>query len=231
MNGVPSRAALLALCLAMFSFLACSPEEARQPDMDESPGEGIRVGGGGPFPRGRGGGEPVARTRGRVAIDRAVLNSAGDADLIHVRVECRSSWVWPRCSLLEGPAVETVRGTIGRRDPPRAEGFTRSLWTESLWAAHESPWANRRAIEKFIEEDGSVLWVFPEDPAPDDSAADPRRTPFYVRCTGGEQPEIVHDVAHVTGTPTSILKLTPLPRGEAFDKSPGLPRCAPHPHA
>jgi hypothetical protein len=53
------------------------------------------------------------------------------------------------------------------------------------------------------------LWVFRENPASDGRAADPTPTPFYVRCAGGERPEIVHDVAHVVGTPTSILKPTP----------------------
>ena len=46
-----------------------------------------------------------------------------------------------------------------------------------------------------------VIWKFYEDPARDDEAADPRRTPFFVRCVGGDSPDVVHDVAHVLGTP------------------------------
>lgn len=45
MNGVSYRASLLALCLAMFSFLACSPEQGRQQDTDENAEESIRVDG------------------------------------------------------------------------------------------------------------------------------------------------------------------------------------------
>lgn len=202
------------LLLTAFSLLACSAEEDRQEAYTgENRGESIRVGGGGPFSRGRGGkGEPVARTGGSVAVGRAVLSSAGDADLIHARVEYGGLGVWPRCSLLEGPALEAVRGTIDRREPPRAEGFTRGLWEESLWDDHESVWADRSMIEKSLQDDGEVIWIFREDPASDGKAADPKQTPFYVRCAGGEQPEIVHDVAHVAGTPTSILEPTPSPR-------------------
>jgi hypothetical protein len=40
---------------------------------------------------------PVTRMGGRVAVERAVLTSAGEADLVHARVEYEGSWVWPRC--------------------------------------------------------------------------------------------------------------------------------------
>lgn len=204
---------LPALCLAMFSFLACSPKEAHRPDRGNQPEPTTPVVDGCLSPRADPGRGSVAGTGGRVAIDRAVLSSAGEADHVHVRVEYGGSWVWPRCSLLEGPAVETVLGTIGRGEPPRAEGFTRGLWVESLWTEHESQWADRSTIEKFIEDDGSVLWIFREDPSPEGGAGDPRQTPFYVRCAGGERPEIVLDVAHVSGTPGAISEPTPSPRG------------------
>jgi hypothetical protein len=115
----PWMAALASLFLA-FSLLACSSKEARQPDRSEAPEESVRVGGG-PFPRGRGGkAVPVARTGDRVAVERAVLSSAGDADLIQARAEYKGTWVWPRCTLPEGPDTEAVRGIIENRERPRA---------------------------------------------------------------------------------------------------------------
>lgn len=202
MGGVPSGTALLVSLLAALSLLACSTEEGRRPVEEDAAERGGRAGGGGPFPRGRGGEEaPVASTGGSVAVGRAVLSSAGDADLIHARVEYRGSWIWPRCSLLEGPDAEAVRGTIERREPPRGEGFTRPLWEESLWEEHESLWADRSTIEKSLQDDGAVIWIFYENPTPDGAVADPRRTPFYVRCAGGDPPEVAHDTARVLGTP------------------------------
>jgi hypothetical protein len=130
----------------------------------------------------------IARTGGRVSVERAVLSSAGEADLVHVRVEYEGSWVWPRCSLLEGSNAETVRRTIETRDPPTAQGYTKPLWEESLWREHESLWADRSTIEKSLQGD-------------DGEVADPRRTPFFARCAGGDLPDVVHDVAHVLGTP------------------------------
>lgn len=185
----------------VFSLFACSPEVVDRPDRGENPKEGIRVvGGGGPLPRG-GEAMTIARTGGRVSVERAVLSSAGEADLVHVRVEYEGSWVWPRCSLLEGSNAETVRRTIETREPPTAQGYTKPLWEESLWREHESLWADRSTIEKSLQGDGTVLWTFHEDPTPEGEVADPRRTPFFVRCAGGDLPDVVHDVAHVLGTP------------------------------
>ncbi len=58
-------ATALALFLTTFSLLGCSAEEERQEAYRGEPTvESIRPGGGGPFPRGRGGeAAPVARTR------------------------------------------------------------------------------------------------------------------------------------------------------------------------
>lgn len=196
-------AVMLTSLLAAFSFLACYAGEGRQPDEGGNGGASIHVEGGGPFPRGHAGiGEPGARTGGHVAVERAVLSSAGDADLIHTRVEYQGSWIWPQCSLLESPDVEAVRRTISRRVPPRDEGFTRGLWRESLWDGHESSWADQSTTEQTLQDDGAVIWTFHRDPTPDGEAVDPRQTPFFVRCAGGAQPNVVHDVAHVLGTPT-----------------------------
>jgi hypothetical protein len=140
-----------------------------------------------------------------VSIERAVLSSAGDADVVHARVEYGGSWVWPRCSLLEGPDVEAVRETIGSREPPRSEGYTSGLWEESLWNERESSWADRSTIEKSLQDDGKVIWIFHEDPKPGGEAADPRRTPFFVRCAGGDLPEVVQDVDHIVGTPEAAI--------------------------
>jgi hypothetical protein len=139
-----------------------------------------------------------------MSVERAVLSSVGAADLIHVRVGYEGSWVWPRCSLLEGLGVQAVRKAIGSREPPRDEGYTRPLWEESLWQKHESEWADRSTIEKSLLDDGIVLWTFHEDPKPEGEAADPRRTPFFVRCVGGNPPDVVHDVTHVVGTPGAV---------------------------
>ena len=84
--------------------------------------------------------------------------------------------------------MEAVRGIIGSRQPPKDEGFTRTLWGESLWAEHESPWADRGTIEKSLQDDGAVIWTFHEDPVQGGEAADPWRTPFFVRCVGGDPP-------------------------------------------
>lgn len=96
MNGLLPEAATLA---SFFAVLSCSPERARRPNKDENPEERMYVDGGG--------GKPAARTAGSVAVERAVLSSVGDeADLVHARVGHRGPWAWPRCSLLERPAVE-----------------------------------------------------------------------------------------------------------------------------
>jgi hypothetical protein len=84
--------------------------------------------------------------------------------------------------------LEAVRGIIGSRQPPKDDGFTRRLWEESLWAEHESPRADRGAIEKALQNDGAVIWTFHEDPVQGGEAADPWRTPFFVRCVGGDPP-------------------------------------------
>lgn len=201
MNGALTRAALASFFVA-FALLACSAEEASVPNRDENPGEDVRAGDGGSFSRGRGGeAVPAARAGGRVAVERAVLSSAGDADLVQARVEYSGSWIWPRCSLLEGPDVEAVRKTIDRREPPVKEGYTRPLWEESLWREHESLWADRSTIEKSLQEDGVVIWTFHEDPTPEGEVSNPRRTPFFVRCAGGNLPDVVQDMVHVVGTP------------------------------
>jgi len=192
---------VLTSLLAAFLLFACSPEKVHRPDNDEDPGEGIRASDVGPFPCDRGvEAVPVARTDGRVYVERAVLSSAGDADLVQARVGCPGSWVWPRCSLLEGPDVEAIHETIESRKLPRAQGYTRPLWEESLRRKHESPWADRSTIEKSLQDDGTVICVFHEDPKPEGEAADLRRTPFFVRCVGGDPPDVVRDVAHVLGT-------------------------------
>lgn len=210
MSGVSSRMAVV-LFLTMFSLLACSSEQDGRPDTDEIPAESIRAAGG-RFPTGGAEGEPVARTEGSVDVERAVPSSAGEADLVHARVEYGGAWVWPQCSLLEGPDVEAVRGIIGSRLPPKDEGFTRTLWEESLWAEHESPWADRGTIEKSLQDDGAVIWTFHEDPAQGGEAADPRRTPFFVRCVGGDPPDTVRDVAHVLGTTRGGISAVPSSR-------------------
>ena len=178
MGGSFSRVVLLALKVALLSSIACSPGETHRSDPGNRPNR-----------------QPPRWTEAR----RPVWAGTGDRSPAW-RVECSGSGFWPRCSLLEGPDVNAVRGTIARRDPPRDEGFTRSLWTESLWSAHELSWADRRTIEKLIEDNRTVIWVFREDPASDDRVADPRQTLFYARCATGEQPEIVHGVAHGAAT-------------------------------
>ncbi len=77
--------------------------------------------------------------------------------------------------------MEAVRRAIESREPPREQGFTRPLWEESLWREHESPWADRSTIEKSLQDDGAVLWIFHEDPKPEGEVTGPRRTPYFVR--------------------------------------------------
>lgn len=197
---------VLALCLVVFSLAACSGKEAEQPNqVDRSERGAPMVEAGKQF--GSGGiGRPVAGSRKYVSIKRALLSSAGEEHLIHVWVGYRGAGVWPRCSLLEGEAIYKVRKTIERRNPPSAEGWTKSLWVENLWSDQQSHWADPLATEKLIDDDGTVLWIFREDPARSAETTNPERTPFYVRCAGGEQPKVVDDVAHVAGTPTMISR-------------------------
>ena len=101
--------------------------------------------------------------------------------------------------------MEAVRRAIESREPPREQGFTGPLWEESLWREHESPWADRSTIEKSLQDDGAVLWIFHEDPKPAGEVTGPRRTPYFVRCAGGDLPDVVHDVTHVSGTPGNLL--------------------------
>ena len=191
-----------AFALLVLWLPGCSAEETDRRDTGGPTVESIRAGGGGPFPRGRGGeAAPIARTGGRVAVERTVLSSAGERDLVYARVEYEGSWNWPRCSLLEAPDVAAVRGTIEDREVPRAQGYTRVLWEEGLWKEHGSLWADRSTIEKSLQDDGAVIWIFHEDPKPEGEAADPRRTPFFVRCVGGDLPGVVHDLAPVSGSP------------------------------
>ena len=210
MYGLVPRAVLLALCWAAFAAFAvlvvpaCSSEETPRADRGEPRERGGPVAGDGPSPGGAvryvstSGG-----TAGRVAIEGAVLSSAGDRGLIHVQVRYGGPGVWPRCSLVEGPDVEAVQRTIEHRDPPRNEGWTRELWTEGLWTDHESLWSDRRSAEVSLAARGAVVWLFRENRSRTGAVADPGRTPFFVRCSGGAVPRVVDDVAHVAGTPTT----------------------------
>lgn len=203
MYGAVPRAVPLAVCFAAFAafaallFPACSSEEAHRADRGEAGERGAPTAGGASLP-----GEAV----GRVVVEGAVLSSAGERRLIHVRVRYEGPGMWPRCSLVEGPDVEAVRETIERRDPPRAEGWTSELWQESLWADHESLWADRRSAEASLADGGEVVWLLREDGNRDGEAADPTRTPFFVRCAGGSGPTVVRDMAHVAGTPETPRK-------------------------
>lgn len=59
---------------------------------------------------------------------------------------------------------------------------------------------HRSTIEKSLLDGGIMLWTFHEDPKPESEAADSGRIPFFIRCVGGDPPDVVHDVAHVLGT-------------------------------
>lgn len=51
-------------------------------------------------------------------------------------------------------------------------------------------------------EDGAFVIVFREDSNPPERVANPRRTPFFAHCAGGDTfKEITGDSAHVQGTP------------------------------
>jgi hypothetical protein len=196
------RKTLLLSLLLVFTLHACSLEGTHRSDREGDPQRSTPVAGEAPSP-GFGEEETMKETKGYIAIERTILSSAGESHVIHAMVDYGGSWVWPRCYLLEGPSVDAVRRTIKRQNVPMTAGFTRVLWTESLWADRESLWADRRTTEKVLTDNGMVIWKFYEDPARDDEAAYPRRTPFFVRCVGGDHPDIVYDVAHVVGTPGS----------------------------
>ena len=146
------RKMLLSLLL-VFTLDACSLEDTHRSDREEAPQRSTPVAGKASSP-GVGEEETVKETKGYIVIERTILTSAGESDVIHAMVDYGGSWVWPRCSLLEGPSVDAVRRTIKRQSVPKAQGFTRVLWTESLWVDRESLWAERRTTEKYSRTTG-----------------------------------------------------------------------------
>ena len=208
---VVRRCVLVAVCfasLALCALLACSAEEADRRGGEVGSGggsDGAGVGaaedGGFASPRDFQEGGTASEDGRSLKIQRAVLSSAGSRDIIHVSVRFSGSKIWPSCSLVDGPSRSVARRSIGRLHPPRAEGWTHRLWSENLWDERESSWSDRRDTEAVLLDDGTVLLAFPEDPSRGNGATDPRRTPHFARCTGGEGRQVLEDEAHVTGTP------------------------------
>ena len=120
MDGAVYKGFVLTLCLVVFSLAACSSKEAEQPNQDEGSERGAptRPVAEGDKPFGSSGLErPVVRSGRQVSIKRALLSSAGEEHLIHVWVGYRGAGVWPRCSLLEGEAVDEVRRDYPTESP------------------------------------------------------------------------------------------------------------------
>ena len=205
---VVKRCILVAVCLASLAPFACSPGEVErhgeaggvEADGRASDGGGAAEGAGFASPAGSPG-EDANNTGRSFEIGRAVLGSAGSRDVIHVSVRFSGSEIWPRCSLLDGPSRSAALQGMRHRHPPRAEGWTRRLWSEMLWEERESPWSDRRDTEAVLLNDGTILLTFPEDPSQGNRATDPRRMPFFARCTGGEVLHVLEDEAHVVGPP------------------------------
>jgi hypothetical protein len=65
----------------------------------------------------------------------------------------------------------------------------------------DSLWPRKVGGEPSVK-DGAFVIVFREDPNPPEGVADPRRTPFFAHCAGGDTfGEMTGDSVHVRGTP------------------------------
>lgn len=175
------KAALL--CFASLSFVACS-EEADESDRGKwnaVPESNVAAGGGATG--------STDETESYLTVEKAVLSSARESNMIHVWVRFGGSEVWPYCFLMDGPTKLAVDRAIERQDPSLAP---RRI--ESLWAAQDS-------TEKSLTDDDTLLWIFHEDPDPHGEAADLRATPFFAACTGDDGRRSLQDAVHVEGTP------------------------------
>jgi hypothetical protein len=180
--------AVLSLCFATLVLFACS-EEPDKPESAEKNAEAGRAVVGGIVAPGEGNSPgPAGEPGGGVAIEEAVLTSGERGDEIHVWVRFWGPGTWPYCFLMDGPTKDTVERAIKRQHPSLAPPQV------------ESRWVDQDSTEKFLSRDRMVIWVFHEDRDPTGEAADPRRTPFFAACEGGQGPKRYVE-AHVEGTP------------------------------
>lgn len=163
--------AALALCLASLTLLGCSGGDGGRGD------GAVEVGGG------RGPSVGAEESGSFVAVERAYLSSAGEADLMDARVRFGGEGVWPDCFLVDGQTVEAMA-----RAEERGGVYEGRV---------ESPWASADTTEKRLDGEGLLTVSFHEAPGSD--APDPDGTTYFVYCTGGGRAG--YDRAHVEGTP------------------------------
>jgi hypothetical protein len=146
-----------------------------------------------------GGGNATARAgKGDMVIEKAFLRRDDRGDEIVVRAKGGNSTHFPSCYLTEGTSEEAGK----RAEAELEEEEKRGKKVGSAWGAREdSLWPKEVGGEMSVK-DGAFMIVFHEDPNPSEEIADPRRTPFFAHCAGGDSfKELTSDSAHVQGTP------------------------------
>jgi hypothetical protein len=159
--------AVLTLCLASLWLVACSgqPDESRQRETNAAQ-ERVMA---------------QETARDGLVIEEAVLRAGEEGDFILVVVRTADPMEFPRCSLMDGPTRDALKG----------EG--------SKAARSESPWPDYGLTEVF-DMGRKHVTIFHEDRDREGEVADPRRTPFFVSCQLGRGPG-ERDEVHVEGTP------------------------------
>jgi hypothetical protein len=130
-----------------------------------------------------------------MVIEKAFLRPGDGSDEIVVQARGGNSKHFPSCILTEGTLKEAQKRAEAEHDAEKKRGEKPSgAPVYSLWS---------KEVEGDMSvEDGAFVIVFHEDPNPPEEVADPRRTPFFAHCGGGDTfKEMTVDSAHVQGTP------------------------------
>ena len=141
-------------------------------------------------------GNATARAgEGDMVIEKAFLRRGAEGDEIVVRATGGNSKHFPSCFLTEGTLKEANKRAEAELEAEEKRG------EKASGARVDSLWPKNVGGEMSVE-DGAFVIVFRENPNPPERVADPRRTPFFVHCAGGDTfKEITGDTAHVQGTP------------------------------
>lgn len=185
--GFAYKVVAVALCLVASVLVGCSQESPNDPYRGPSAEGDSRGSGAGAPSGGDDAGEGSGEDGSHVTIRNAVLSTAGDTRRIDAQVSYGGPGVWPQCFLVDGPTMAAIkRYQEGGRGRPKERIVSR--------------WAQPDSGEKMLLEDGTLLWTFVEDEYAKEETPDPKRTPYFVICPGGQGAEI-YDEAHVEGTP------------------------------
>jgi hypothetical protein len=130
-----------------------------------------------------------------MVIEKAFLRRGDGGDEIVVRARGGNSTHFPSCHLTEGTLEEAQKRAEAEIEAETKRG------EKAPSAREDSLWPKEVGGEMSVE-DGAFVIVFHEDPNPPEEVADPRRTPFFAHCAGGDTfKEITGDSVHVQGTP------------------------------